>query len=282
MIKKIITAVFVTICVIDSFAQVNTATAVPSSYTNCSVCGGSTNWGLFNGGMWVSTDTAGEYTNTALLSNFGFNIPSNAVIQGVELTVGTYTGGANHFKDSVVKLTLNNAIIGANKTQNANFFYFATRVYGGPTDLWANTLTPADVNSSSFGVAFSAKHTFSTSAPYDLFILNGLATNTLPLLKVYYFVSPTGLNSSNLNAQKLNCYYSNNKIVIKTTENFSEQNITVKLVDLLGRIILNEIKYLDRDGINEINTKDLNGIYYLSIVGENDLLFNKKIYIDQL
>ncbi len=282
MIKKIITTIFATLCVIGSFAQVTTATAVPSSYTNCSVCGGSTNWGFYSGGMSVITDTVGEYSSTALLGNFGFNIPSNAVIQGVELTVGTYTGGANHFKDSVVKLTLNNTIIGANKTQNANFFYFATRVYGGPTDLWSNTLTPADVNSSSFGVAFSAKHTFSTSAPYDIFILNGLAANTLPLLKVYYFVSPTGLNSSNLDTQKLNCYYSNNKIIIKTTERFSEQKITIKLVDPLGRIILNETKYLHRDGINELNTKDLKGIYYLNIVGENDLLFNKKIYIDQL
>ncbi|PIR83472.1 hypothetical protein COU19_00005, partial [Candidatus Kaiserbacteria bacterium CG10_big_fil_rev_8_21_14_0_10_56_12] len=88
--------------------------------------------------------------------NFGFAIPAGATISGVQVDVEMKTIGATNAVDNSVKLIKGGAISGTDKATGA---YLATvdtyRTYGGSGDLWGNTLTPADVNASTFGVGVS-------------------------------------------------------------------------------------------------------------------------------
>ena len=39
-----------------------------------------------------------------------------------------------------------------------------TQTYGGPSDLWGSTWTPAEINAGGFGVAFAATYTGATGS----------------------------------------------------------------------------------------------------------------------
>ena len=116
-------------------------------------------------------------------TNFGFNIPKDAVIKGIEVTVnknGTLVnGGVIDNKISLVKdgniqsTNRNNTTVwqgsyyntiistatvgGLIQTGYTTTAYPITSKYGAPDDLWGTDLTPTDVNSKDFGVAISAK-----------------------------------------------------------------------------------------------------------------------------
>jgi len=102
------------------------------------------------------------------VTNFNFNIPFGSAINGIKVEVERNTNGSGKIKDYSIKLVKNNVIGGDNKaitTPNAtgldsNGFWQAgndqTITYGSNTDLWGQSWTYADINSSDFGVVFSA------------------------------------------------------------------------------------------------------------------------------
>lgn len=89
---------------------------------------------------------------------FGFSIPTGATINGIIVTLEarSFFGEA---RDSSVKIVKNNIITGTNKSilGSLSISSFANRTYGGSTDLWGETWTAADINSSNFGIAYSAE-----------------------------------------------------------------------------------------------------------------------------
>lgn len=99
-------------------------------------------------------------------AGFGFGIPSNAVIDGIklEMQVPSSTRWANG--NGGMKLKKAGAFVGNNKdgtaTVSGDVF-----TYGGTTDLWGTTWTPAEINAANFGFGFWA--TF-TSSPNDFAI----------------------------------------------------------------------------------------------------------------
>jgi hypothetical protein len=70
---------------------------------------------------------------------------------------------ASRAKDYSVKLVKGGSITGNEKADNTNYWptAFTYKSYGGNGDLWGATLTPADINSSNFGVVFSGYQTLS-------------------------------------------------------------------------------------------------------------------------
>lgn len=96
-------------------------------------------------------------------TNFGFTIDPLASICGITVEIKKRDGGflsiGTGIRDQEVRLVVNNVITGNNLATSTNWpaspdaFY----TYGGASDLWGTTLTPALVNSSNFGVVIAAK-----------------------------------------------------------------------------------------------------------------------------
>lgn len=99
-------------------------------------------------------------------AGFGFAIPSNAVIDGIklEMEVPSSTRWANG--NGGMKLKKAGAFVGNNKDGTESVSNFI-HTYGGTTDLWGTTWTPAEINASNFGFGFWATV---TSSPNDFAI----------------------------------------------------------------------------------------------------------------
>jgi hypothetical protein len=96
---------------------------------------------------------------------FNFGIPSNAVIQGISLTVRKQ-GNATYVFDYSVKLIKGGVIGGTNEAQLATHWNTTLTdcYYGGASDLWGQGWIPTDINASNFGVVLSATNTDPTTA----------------------------------------------------------------------------------------------------------------------
>jgi hypothetical protein len=133
----------------------------------------------------------GSNTIRLRVTNFGFSIPASSLITGIEVTVEkNYTGGqsSTEIRDFQIYL-IKNGVTQTTTTNKAQFAQWPENAdvistYGGTEDLWGNTLTAADVNSSGFGVAIAARR---TSAPgpaayanIDHVTITVFYTSTLP------------------------------------------------------------------------------------------------------
>jgi hypothetical protein len=113
--------------------------------------------------------TAGSPYATASLSNratseylqgtnYGFSIPANATIVGIQVTIRRQSGSTSSYNlnDADLYLLKGGTISGDDKATTTDWpSTFGTATYGGSSDLWGTTWTPADINASNFGVALS-------------------------------------------------------------------------------------------------------------------------------
>jgi hypothetical protein len=89
-------------------------------------------------------------------TNFNFSIPLDAIITGIVVDIERFASVGSAIKDNSVKLVKGGSVVGVEKAIASTWpTSEAFQSYGNSTDLWSTSLTPADVNSSSFGVAIS-------------------------------------------------------------------------------------------------------------------------------
>ncbi|HSY76331.1 MAG TPA: T9SS type A sorting domain-containing protein [Bacteroidia bacterium] len=102
----------------------------------------------------------GQASDTIEIGNFRFNIPNDAVIEGITVTVNKGANG-NSITDNTIKLVYDGTICG---TDHANLQEWPLNAqafsYGGDNDQWGLSLTPANINSYSFGIAISVANSF--------------------------------------------------------------------------------------------------------------------------
>jgi hypothetical protein len=101
------------------------------------------------------------YRDFLLVDDFKLEVPASAEIKGITVTVRRAGGGADEAFDYAVRL-LKGGVMGESDRATAtpwNAPPFENVDYGGPTDLWNETWTPADVNAADFGVALAAGYT---------------------------------------------------------------------------------------------------------------------------
>ncbi len=137
----------------------------PGTISTVALSGSVTSWSNLSNGassdnqyVTIPTDALssnGEYTDLLQFSNFGFNVDSNATIDGILVEIER--GDINNAKDHrilIVKAgvagTTDRSVTSAWSTES----YFP---YGSSTDLWGTTWTPADINNSGFGLAVAVK-----------------------------------------------------------------------------------------------------------------------------
>ncbi|HEX9803049.1 MAG TPA: LamG domain-containing protein [Gammaproteobacteria bacterium] len=128
--------------------------------------GGSYAWsGLNNVGAsdnsYAQADgRSGSITEYLKCTGYSFNIPADAIVTGIELSIELHSESNRYFYDNFVHLVKNNTVqTAANKGTGTDLRGNSDMVlsYGAPTDLWGGSWTAAEINSASFGAAFAAQ-----------------------------------------------------------------------------------------------------------------------------
>lgn len=128
-----------------------------------------------------------SYSNYLKATNFGFSIPTGATIEGIEATIRRI--GVETISDERVRIIKSNGSIGTtDKSSVGVWSTSATSVtYGGSTELWGETWTAADINSSTFGLALQVEMTAAAVAQAGVDSIS---------MKIYYSVAPNFTTSS--------------------------------------------------------------------------------------
>lgn len=101
----------------------------------------------------------GASPNQLNVTNFGFNIPALAVIDGIKMEAKVDSDGGSNDSGRIY-LLINGGSSPAASAPNVpqNWFHggvLTWNVYGGPTSLWGRTWTPAEINHANFGASLS-------------------------------------------------------------------------------------------------------------------------------
>jgi hypothetical protein len=106
---------------------------------------------------------SGAYSHYLKLTDFGFSIPEDATIQGIEVDVTGYASNEG-VTDYSVKLVKDGEIVGTDGSNSTDWPQeVCDMVHGGASDLWGSRWTPDDINSPGFGVALSVINNASKS-----------------------------------------------------------------------------------------------------------------------
>lgn len=91
-------------------------------------------------------------------SNYGFTLPSNAIVDGITVTVRRSADSATGSpRDSEVRLLKGGTLQTVNNYASGSTYPTAAlgdASYGGNSDLWSNSWTAAEINNTGFGVSF--------------------------------------------------------------------------------------------------------------------------------
>ncbi len=103
-----------------------------------------------------TTTLSGSITHYLTATNFGFAIPAGATINGLTVEVDRKRTGAGNLQDSAVRIIKGGSIGATNKASASTWpTTEATATYGSASDLWGDTWTADDINSSNFGMAIA-------------------------------------------------------------------------------------------------------------------------------
>lgn len=123
---------------------------------------------------------------------YNFGIPTDATIDGIEVQVQAWATHSSYpATDENVQLYKGGSLGGTDKSTNAAWTYnsWVTRSYGGASDLWGRTWTPADLNNTvNFGVGFQPRVGFVGSGSSILRV-------DFIRVKVYYTEAASGGNN---------------------------------------------------------------------------------------
>ena len=124
---------------------------------------GSISWTITNpNGTAKGVNNQSQSSVYGVWTNFGFALPSDAIVLGIELTItstASDTGQDGSIIDNVVRLYRNGVPTGNNKSTGAhreNLSSSTAITYGSSTDTWGLTLTASNINDTAFGIAYSA------------------------------------------------------------------------------------------------------------------------------
>jgi len=126
----------------------------------------------------LNSSPSGNITSEYLQGrNFNFAIPTNAIIQGIQVSIERYTSGVTppFNRDNEVRLLKAGVISGTNKANTTDDWPTSEGIatYGGVSDLWGTTWTPADINHANFGVALSVRnHNTTPGRPRTAYVDN--------------------------------------------------------------------------------------------------------------
>jgi hypothetical protein len=135
----------------------NCASGTSTTWSNPSYVTGTSGYAFFTNSDYNTSMSSGNLTATG----FGFAIPTNATILSVTVSLNKFEeflGVTSSVVDSNVQLLKSGVPVGSNLAKSGPWPTSSTSfTYSG--GLWGTTWTPADLNSSTFGVVLSAEVT---------------------------------------------------------------------------------------------------------------------------
>jgi hypothetical protein len=141
------------------FAQLTEGPRSPTTVIDDASFGGAS-WfppgnAMASDNLYATVAPGGSPTHYLKATNFGFNIPAPAQIQGIEVFVERKSSLVTIF-DSRARI-VKGGVVGTAERKLAGFWpaVDTTVTYGNPSDMWGDTWTPADINSTGFGFALS-------------------------------------------------------------------------------------------------------------------------------
>jgi len=109
--------------------------------------------------LWAETNflAVGEVSHYLKATNFGFTIPTGALILGIQVDWERhYHAAGEHAKDFSVRIVKGGTIQGHEKASTDDWPWADTyKSYGSQTDLWGLAWTAADINAATFGAVLS-------------------------------------------------------------------------------------------------------------------------------
>lgn len=110
----------------------------------------------------------GQISNYLKVTAFNFGVPSDATITGITVSVTRHSTVGSTMNDSSVRLVKGGVISGNDKASATSWGTGdATVTYGSSSDLWGLSLTPTDVNISTFGVVINATAALAATVDID-------------------------------------------------------------------------------------------------------------------
>lgn len=126
-----------------------------------------------NDSSFASTASIAEGNTSKYLvaSDFGFSIPSNATISGIEVLIDRKALNASRIKDYEILLIDTGGVQYGNNKADTGTYWPTTAAgesvtYGASNDVWGASIDYADVNASTFGVAIRAAASSGASVAY--------------------------------------------------------------------------------------------------------------------
>ena len=106
----------------------------------------------------VSINSTGGISHYLKATNFGFAIPGGATILGILVEL-ELRGSDSDVVEERVRIVKGGVIGATERATGASLPLLTDAVvsFGGDTDLWGETWTPADIIASGFGAAFAAQ-----------------------------------------------------------------------------------------------------------------------------
>jgi len=278
MIRKIyqlLTALLLTYPTFQVFGQ----TAGPNSPSTGTATGSGANFTNIPGGLLASNDMSMSYidlysyptcsgplqcyySQLATLHGFGFSIPTNAIITGIQLDImKAVLQSVNTFQDSIVMLTKGGTGVGSNYLNVSQWPQSNTYVtYGSPTDLWGTTWLPSDINDPLFGFLFQV-----TNGNIDFHCQIDHAQIT-----VYYTIGSAVSEAENKNLQ---ISVSGNKLVVRNYQKTEAGSVI--LMNLLGKQVMS----LPSLNGQSINLEGLpKGAYLIQIKTNKEVITKRFVY----
>ncbi|MFH1321836.1 MAG: hypothetical protein ABII90_14445 [Bacteroidota bacterium] len=98
-----------------------------------------------------------QYSDYLAINGFGFSIPENALISGIEIKLKhKFSDTENEIKDYLIQIVKNGIVCAGNKALLSNWqAQDTTVIYGSSSDTWGETWCTNDINASDFGAVIS-------------------------------------------------------------------------------------------------------------------------------
>ena len=208
--------------------------------------------------------------------NFGFTIPLTASIDGIFVEVEKRASDGSIIQDNGVKLMNAGNVVGISEANPNNWPFVDTYFnYGGGTDLWGSAWSAAEINDSSFGLAFAA-------ISYTCFGNGVAATSYIDHIRITVYFTDVATGNSSLqtsNSNRLNLFPNPTRDhEVQISIPGIEQSIAITLTDMMGKII-DERKVNCIGGHCNYHFDFSPGIYLLQVVG-NEILNTQKLVVE--
>lgn len=285
--KLIVSTFFCINILLNYYAQSigpNSPVSITYSAAGCLSCPGST-WNSASeakseDGKFATVALASPYTcfqsycyysRNLISTDFSFAIPSSATILGIKAEVKGKADSLNSINDTIVQLTKNGGTTGSanrgtlSSIDSLNKYY----TYGGTTDLWGFSWTPAEINSVAFGLILSYKNKSSKGGVVNIDNIR---------ITVTYSITSGIESQTSIISNFLTCRNTSENLLSLSFGSSGSAACELHIYNTMGQCQLQKYIGVLSEGkhTESINTSDITpGIYFVKLFSGNETLVKK-------